>query len=183
MAFNLKDSPFPLGNTDEQIRQNPKTCSTCLNLYPGSAYSAVPRQGIWFHEGSSANAKRAAEHEDMGEAPAWAGKYRIDFASWEVQAYLTDIRDSAVRGCVSCLLLQEAVTKLSKGNLKFDDPALLLNVVFCRGNVLNIYVSRGNPIEEQDGDFFSPWETEDVQEFVAAYQLYTLPGKFCMCPK
>ncbi|KAL6407071.1 hypothetical protein AUP68_09897 [Ilyonectria robusta] len=179
MAFDLKDSPFPLGDTHEQIRQNPKTCSTCLNLYPGSAYSAVPRQGIWFHEGSAANAKRAAEHEDIGEAPAWAGKYRIDFASWEVQAYLTDIRDSAVRGCVSCLLLQEAVTKLSKGNLKFDDPALLLNVVFCKGNVLDIYVSRGNPAEEQDGDFFSPWETEDVQEFVAAYQLYTLPGAPC----
>lgn len=79
---------------------------------------------------------------------------------------------------MSCLLLKEAVTKLSKGDLKFDDPALLLNVVFCRVNVLNIYVSRGNPTEEQDGDFFSPWETEDVQEFVAAYQLYTLPGKF-----
>ncbi|KAF7558234.1 hypothetical protein G7Z17_g193 [Cylindrodendrum hubeiense] len=176
MAFDLKESPFPLGDADEQIRKNPKTCHICLNLYPGSAYSAVPRQGVWFHEASSAvNAKHAAEHEDIGEAPAWAGKYRTDFASWEVQAYLTDIRDSAAQGCVSCLLLQEAVTKLSNGNLKLDDAGLLLNVVFCKGNVMRIQVSRGNPVEEEDGDFFSPWETEDVLEFVTGYELYTLP--------
>ena len=126
---------------------------------------------------SSGIAKRAADLGDIGEAPAWAGKHRIDFASWEVEAYLTDIRDSAKSGCVSCFLLQELLTKASHGEVKFDDAALLLHAVFCKGNIMRMNIFRGEKAEEDEGDFLSPWGLEEVTEWVAGYELYTLPGK------
>ncbi|CAM1507525.1 Fc.00g071660.m01.CDS01 [Cosmosporella sp. VM-42] len=182
-SLYLTESPFPAGDTAYEIRTHPKMCHTCLNLYPGSTYSAVPRKGVWMHDTSSAgNAKRASELGDIGEAPAWAGKYRIDFASWEVEAYLTEIRDSAKGGCVSCLLLQEVLTKASGGEVDFDDGALLLHLVFCKGNIMRVNIFRGEEVEEDDDDFISPWETEDVSEWVAGFELYTLPGAPCPWP-
>ncbi|KAF7562672.1 hypothetical protein G7046_g1498 [Stylonectria norvegica] len=179
----LTKSPVPLGDTEHELRRDPLVCHVCLNLSPGPASTSLPRPGVWMHEtGGSLNAQRAAALGDNGVAPGWAGRLRNDFSSFEIEAYLTDIRDSAKAGCISCLLLVTALTKLSGGAVSFDNVCLLLRVVFCKGNVLRISLYQGAEPEEDAGDFFSPWETTELGDLVGQFELYTLPGAKCPWP-
>lgn len=129
-----------------------------------------------------ANAKRAAQNEDIGEPPTWAGPHRIDFTSWEVEARLVEIRDAAAQGCVTCVLLKEAMIKATAGKADFDDGTLSLALILCRGNALRVRLLRGEEPEDDDDEdgFFSPFEEPSWTEFIGSYELYTLPGKLAM---
>ncbi|KAM0429640.1 hypothetical protein ACHAPT_006245 [Fusarium lateritium] len=172
-SLNLTEPPFPLGNTEDEIRRDPKLCRTCWNLYGGSATTAVPLPGISMHEHSGfTNAARAAKEGHADKAPIWASSGRIDYASWEINIYLLDIPASVSSGCASCLLLTEALTKLTNGTLDFEDPELWLDIVFCKGNAMRVKLVRGDPPDEFD--MFSSGQGSDW-DLIQAYELYTLP--------
>src|SRR5688572_19156136 len=136
-SLDLKSPPYPIGDTDDEIRMDPKLCRVCWNLYPGSASSALPLAGIAMHENAGTrNSLKAAEAGNLEKAPTWAGQGRIDYTSWEIKVYLPDVPGSAMEGCVSCSLLQDILIKLNKGKLDCSDPELWLEIVFCKGNVL-----------------------------------------------
>ncbi|KAM5356542.1 hypothetical protein ACJ41O_003188 [Fusarium nematophilum] len=176
-SLHLSESPLPQGDTEDEIRRDPKLCRTCWNLYGGSATTAVPLPGIAMHEHSgSINAARAAKRGDIGEPSSWAGPGRVDYASWEIEVYLPDVADSVASGCVTCLMLKEVLTKLTKGTLDFKDPALWLVIVFCNGNVARAKLIRGEPPEEDDFEFLTP-NSGLEWDLVAVYELYTLPGR------
>lgn len=176
-SLNLKNPPYPTGDTDDEIRKDRKLCRVCWNLYPGSASSALPLAGIAMHENSgSINSVRAAEAGNLEAAPTWAGHGRIDYASWGIRIYLPDIPGSAVGGCVSCWLLQEMLTKLNRGNLDCSDPELWLEIVFCKGNVMRLNLIRGSPPED-DFDMFSSGGDSSEGDIVESYEIYTLPGR------
>ncbi|KAF4983467.1 hypothetical protein FZEAL_1196 [Fusarium zealandicum] len=180
-SLHLKEPPYPLGDTETEIRKDPKICRTCWNLYGGSASTAVPLPGIAMHENSgSINAQRAAKLGDIGEPSSWAGRGRADYASWEINVYLSEVPASAALGCVSCLLLKEALSKLTKGTLDFGDSELWLVIVFCKGNAMRVNVVRGNPPDDDFDIFGSSNEIE--KETLEAYELYTLPGSPCPWP-
>ncbi|GKU18943.1 unnamed protein product [Fusarium langsethiae] len=174
--------PYPTGDTEEEIRSDPKLCRVCWNLYPGSACSALPLAGISMHEHSgSINSIRAAEAGNLEAAPTWAGPGRIDFASWEIKVYLPDVPGSAAEGCASCSLLQEMLTNLNKGSLDCSDPELWIEIVFCKGNALRLNLIRGSPPED-DFDMFSSGGDSSEGDLLERYEIYTLPGSPCPWP-
>lgn len=174
-SLNLTESPFPLGDTEDEIRRDPKLCRTCWNLYAGSATTAVPLPGIAMHEHSGfTNAAKAAKEGNVDKAPTWASSGRIDYASWQIQVYLPDIPESRASGCVSCLLLTEVLNKLTNGTLDFHDPELWLEIIFCKGNAMRVKLVRGDPPD--DFDMFSDGQGGDW-DVIESYELYTLPGE------
>jgi hypothetical protein len=176
-SINLRNPPFPTGDTDDEIRNDPKLCRVCWNLYPGSAASALPLAGISMHENSGTiNSTKAAKAGTLEEAPNWAGHGRIDYASWEIKVYVPDIPGSVMGGCASCSLLQEMLTKLNKGNLDCSDPELWLEIVFCKGNALRVRLIRGSPPEEEF-DMFSSGGDNSEGDLIGNYEIYTLPGR------
>lgn len=128
------------------------------------------------HEHSGfTNAARATKEGHVDEAPTWASSGRIDYASWQIQVYLPDIPGSVASGCVSCLLLTEALNKLTNGTLDFQDPELWLDIVFCKGNAMRVKLVRGDPPDD-DFDMFSDGRGGNW-DVIEAYELYTLPGE------
>lgn len=126
------------------------------------------------HENSgSINADRAAKLGNMDPAPTWAGPGRSDYTSWQINVYVLDMSDSVAAGCASCILLKEALAKLTQGKLDFSDPELWLEIIFCKGNVLRVNLVRGDPPD--DFDIFSSGFSENWN-IIEAYELYTLPG-------
>ncbi|KAM0558288.1 hypothetical protein ACHAPJ_004982 [Fusarium lateritium] len=179
-SLNLQRLPYPPGDTEDDIRRDPKLCRTCWNLYGGSASTAVPLAGIAMHENSgSINADRAAKAGNLDEAPAWAGRGRIDYASWQISVYAPDIPGSVAGGCASCLLLQEVLTKLTQGTLDCNDPELWLDIIFCKGNALRMNTIRGSPPE--DFDMFSVGGGAEG-DVIESYEIYNLPGSPCPWP-
>ncbi|KAM5517208.1 het domain-containing protein [Fusarium oxysporum f. sp. phaseoli] len=180
-SLNLKRTPYPTGDTEDDIRKDPILCRTCWNLYGGSTATAVPLAGIAMHENSgSINANRAATAGNLDEAPAWAGRGRIDYASWQISVYLPDIPGTVARGCPSCFLLQEILTKLTKGALDCNDPELWLDIVFCKGNVLRMKLIRGSPPD--DFDMFSSGGGSTDGDLLESFEIYTMPGSPCPWP-
>ncbi|KAF4451150.1 hypothetical protein F53441_5849 [Fusarium austroafricanum] len=180
-SLNLKEPPYPTGETEDNIRLDPKLCRICWNLYPGSACTAIPLAGIAMHENSgSINAARAAKAGNLEEAPAWTGSGRIDYTSWQISLYLPDIPGSA-GDCATCLLLQEVLTKLTKGTVDLNDPELWLDLIFCKGNVLRMALIRGSPPDEEF-DMFSSGGGNAEGVMIEAYEIYTLPGSPCPWP-
>ncbi|KAM0354255.1 hypothetical protein ACHAPU_001299 [Fusarium lateritium] len=181
VSLNLTRQPYPVGNTEEEIRKDPTLCRICWNLYGGSASTAVPLAGISMHEHSGfSNAARVAEAGNLEAASAWAGRGRIDYASWEISIYLPDIPGSVLGGCASCLLLQEVLTKVTQGALKFNDAELWLEAVFCKRNVLRVKLIRGSPPD--DFDMFSSGGGSTDGELLESYEIYTLPESLCPWP-
>ncbi|KAF4467991.1 TOL [Fusarium albosuccineum] len=183
-SLHLCEPPYPLGDTENDIRKDPKLCRTCWNLYGGSANTAIPLAGIAMHEHTGPrNAARAAQRGDnVDQASAWAGPGRIDYASWEINVILSEVPDAIKGGCVSCLLLYEALTKLTKGALDLGDPELWLIINFCKGDVMTLKLLRGGlPVYF---DMFSDSAASDTtdRELVEVYYLYTLPGSPCPWP-
>jgi hypothetical protein len=130
------------------------------------------------HENSgSINAARAAQTGNLEKAPTWGGQGRIDYASWQISIYLPDIPGSASGGCPSCLLLQQILTKLTKGTLNCNDPELWLEIVFCKGNVLRIKLIRGSAPDDDAFDMFSSGGGNTDGVLLESYEIYTLPGK------
>ena len=174
-SLNLTKPPFPLGDTEDEIRRDPKLCRTCWNLYAGSATTAVPLPGISMHEHSGfTNAAKATKEGHVDKAPTWASSGRIDYASWQIQVYLPDIPESRASGCVSCLLLTEVLNKLTNGTVNFQDPELWLEIIFCKGNAMRVKLVRGDPPD--DFDMFSDGQGGDW-DVIEGYELYTLPGE------
>ncbi|KAF5025124.1 hypothetical protein F66182_2825 [Fusarium sp. NRRL 66182] len=174
VSLNLRQLPYPLGKTEDDIRSDPRLCRICWNLYGGSASTAIPLAGIAMHENSgSINAARAAKAGNLDEAPDWAGRGRIDYASWEISIYLPDMPGSAAGACTSCLLLHQVLMKLTKGTLDCSDLELWLKVVFCKGNVLRVNLIRGSPPD--DFDMFSASGGAEG-EVIESNEIYTLPG-------
>ncbi|KAH7198515.1 heterokaryon incompatibility protein-domain-containing protein [Fusarium flagelliforme] len=181
-SLDLKSPPYPMGDTDDGIRKDPKLCRVCWNLYPGSASSALPLAGIAMHENAGTrNSLKAAKAGNLEKAPTWAGQGRIDYTSWEIKVYLPDVPGSAMEGCVSCSLLQDILTKLNKGKLDCSDPELWLEMVFCKGNVLRARLVRGSPPED-DFDMFSSGGDSSEGVLLETYEIYTLPGSPCPWP-
>lgn len=175
-SLNLQRTPYPTGDTEDDIRKDPTLCGTCWNLYAGSTATVVPLAGIAMHENSgSINAGRAATAGNLDEAPAWAGRGRIDYASWHISVYLPDVPGTVARGCPSCFLLQVILMKLTKGSVDLNDPELWLDVVFCKGNVLRMKLIRGSPPD--DFDMFSSGGGSADGEVLESFEIYTLPGK------
>ncbi|KAM0317022.1 hypothetical protein ACHAPQ_011156 [Fusarium lateritium] len=182
-SLNLKRQPFPSGDTDEDIRVDQTLCRTCWNLYGGSASTAVFLGSISMHENSgSINAARAAQAGDLEKAPTWGGLGRIDYASWQISINLPDIPGSASGGCLSCLLLQQILTKLAKGTLNWNDPELWLEIVFCKGNVMRIKLIRGSAPDDDAFDMFSSGSGSTDGVLLELYEIYTLPGSPCPWP-
>ncbi|KAF9772597.1 hypothetical protein IL306_009687 [Fusarium sp. DS 682] len=173
-SLNLKRPPYPTGDTEDDIRKDPTLCRTCWNLYGGSTATAVPLAGIAMHENSgSINAAKAAKAGDLDEAPAWAGRGRIDYASWQISVYLPDVPGTVARGCPSCFLLQELLMKLTQGAVDCNDPELWLDIVFCKGNALRMKLIRGSPPD--DFDMFSSGGGSTDGDVIESYEIYTLP--------
>lgn len=122
------------------------------------------------------SANKAARREDLGDSYTHEGTNRIKYLSWAFEAYLVELRDSAAQGCITCLLLMDALTKLTKGDIDFDDTSLFIIVIFFRSTVLRIRLVRGDELEEDEFDFV-PWEESEVKEILGYYELYTLHGK------
>lgn len=176
-TFHLKESPLPLGEHYQEIRKHPKTCYVCYNLHSESAYSVYPKQRLRMNQNFLAeSANKAARREGLGDYFSYEGANRIKYLSWAFEAYLVEIRDSASEGCITCLLLMEALIKLTTGDIDFDDASLFILVVFFRSTVLRIRLVRGDELEEDEFDFV-PWEESTVKEILGHYELYTLPGK------
>ncbi|RSL65987.1 hypothetical protein CEP53_003525 [Fusarium sp. AF-6] len=179
-SLNLTEPPFPLGDTEDEIRRDPKLCRTCWNLYAGSATTAVPLPGISMHEHSGfTNAAKATKEGHVDKAPTWASSGRIDYASWQIQVYLPDIPGSVASGCASCLLLTEVLNKLTNGTVDFQDPERWLEIIFCKGNAMRVKLVKGDPPD--DFDMFSDGQGGDW-DVIEAYELYTLPGSPCPWP-
>src|SRR5688500_13904888 len=106
-SLDLKSPPYPIGETDDEIRMDPKLCRVCWNLYPGSASSALALAGIAMHDNAGTrNSLRAAEAGNLEKALTWAGQGSIDYTSWEITVYLPAVLGSAMEGFVYCSLLQ-----------------------------------------------------------------------------
>lgn len=183
MDLVLREDPVPSGDTESEIRKNPKVCSTCWNLHPGSALWPAGLGIVSMHTESGAhNANRLAKTRDIGRPPAWAGEIsRLDYTSFTFYAKLTDVHASAL-SCDTCRILVVAVTKLSEGKADWEDPLMQLDIVFCKDTVLWISLQRDNNQGEVDfSEVFSdlqqydePWTTE----LIATWDLYLLFGKF-----
>lgn len=174
-SLNLQEMPYPLGNTEDDIKKDPKLCRTCWNLYGGSVYTAVGLAYVAMHEHSgSINAAKAAKAGNLDNAPAWAGISRIDYASWQIGVYVLDIPRSIAGGCPSCLLLQQALAKLTNGTFDCSNSKLWLDIIICKGNVLRVNLIRGSSPDKSDMLSFG---VGAVGDFIESYEIYTLPGK------
>lgn len=175
--FHLKESPLPQGEHYAVIRKHPKTCYVCYNLHSESAYSIYPKQRLRMNPNFLVeSANKAAGREGLGDSFSYEGANRIKYLSWAFEAYLVELRDSAAQGCITCLLLMEALIKLTKEDIDFNDASLFIIVVFFRSTVLRIRLVRGDELEEDEFDFV-PWEESEVKEILGHYELYTLHGK------
>lgn len=201
--LKLRRPPFPSASYVRDIVKDPSMCGVCCNLYPGTAFSLIPRIDIVMHESSgtwnqwyalkaidttvnqktpnrSGNRHHITEDEDV---PSWAGTSRIDLASWQFTASLPDIANAAHEGCPSCQLLKYGIQGLVRGKVPFDDVDLSLVIVFCKGNVLNATVVRLEPSEESDESIppvygFEDSSARNILQWLDTFEFYTLPSKF-----
>ncbi|KAH8810760.1 heterokaryon incompatibility protein-domain-containing protein [Xylogone sp. PMI_703] len=190
----LRKTPCP-GNIDDwkDIVKDPCFCHVCCNLFAGSAYSISPRPDIFMHESTgfeNAKAKERKAYEqgvvnDGVNVPEWAGKYRIDFASWQFTAGSTDLRSRADDGCPSCWILLNGILRLNETFLsetKIENGQDFEAVfVFCKENVLRALIY---PVEEDAAD--SMFGLMDAPERtgspVMCCEFYTLPDAPCPWP-
>jgi len=182
----LQKSPYPSNFADhiKAIRQDPSFCSTCCNLFPGSAYSLAPRPDIYYHEhtgienATAAAGKRSDESsgtENAEVVPTWAGISRLDYASWRFTARFADVVERAEEGCASCQVLQQGVEGLDFKAVQNGEVYLEMDIVFCLGDVLRVTIYRGEG--EDDVDIFGDVSEHKDREFVANLEFYTLAGR------
>ena len=187
----LRQAAYPsdIGNWNS-IFKDPCFCPVCCNLFAGSAFRIIPRPDIYMHETTglkNAIAAKAKIHQgghdadEIDRVPEWAGKYRIDYASWQVSASSTDMKARAEEGCSSCWILLNGIRRLSdesppelkiKYELNFE-----AEIVFCKGDVLRVLVYRMEEAAMADsmlGFMDAQGRTEPAIMFC---EFYTLPSK------
>lgn len=177
--LNLDSLPFPLGKTDEDARRDPVLCTTCFNIHPTSARTAVLGPQIRMHERSNWDgAIRAAQLIDgVKETDRVVLEATIPkLVSWNVEINVVDMAKSS-SGCATCFLLKEALAKVYNGVVNLDDSSLFLDVVFCEKIALRIGVKR-EP-EDEEGEILLPWEHRTLEPVAGleTFELYTLPGE------
>lgn len=113
--------------------------------------------------------------------PEWAGKYRADYASWQVLASSTDMEAQAEKGCSSCWILLNGIRRLNdesppelklKCGLDFE-----AEIVFCKGNVLRVQVYRMEEVVMADSMFGFMDARGRTERAIMFCEFYTLPGK------
>ncbi|KAH8736879.1 heterokaryon incompatibility protein-domain-containing protein [Ilyonectria robusta] len=176
--LNLDSLPFPLGKTDEDARRDPILCTTCFNIHPSSARTAVLSPQIRMHERSNWDgAIRAAQLIDgVKETDRLVLEATLPkLVSWNVEINVVDMSRSS-SGCATCYLLKEALRKVYNGVLNLDDSSLFLDVVFCEKIALRIGVKR-EP-EDEESEILLLWEHRTLEPVAGleTFELYTLPG-------
>lgn len=177
----LHGPPFPQGHTEKEIRKDPLRCHICCNLFPGSACSLFPRKDIFVSEYSgiiNARASAALNQEREERVPQWAGTSRLDWSAWQFSARLIDVAQEAQKGCTSCFILRAGIEGLADDAVSFEDADLEMDIVFCRGNVMRLWVNRMSQASEDDDNLFGALITEasKPEEQLIACEFYTLPG-------
>lgn len=179
--LNLDFLPFPLGEASEDVRRDPILCTTCFNIHPSSARTAILSPQIRMHERSNWDgAIRAAQLVDgIKETDRHVLEATLPkLVSWNVEINVVDMSRSS-SGCATCFLLKEALTKIYNGVVKLDDSSLFLDVVFCEKTALRIRVKQEPEPEDEGGEILLPWEHRTLEPVAGleTFELYTLPGE------
>lgn len=191
MAFadvTLKRHAYPIDDSDAcgtSIREDHAFCPVCCNLSPGSASSLLPREDIQMHANSGVENALVAREKGPSDGkhvvPAWAGISRCDYASWQISAALEDVIDASGSGCPSCSLLFAGLVYSADGSFAFDDPLIKLNIMFCVGDVLRVWLYRDHFDDEEEigifGDLNLGAEVREHEDLLSV-EFYTLEGGF-----
>jgi hypothetical protein len=118
----------------------------------------------------------------------WPDSIGLDYVAWQFTARALDVRDGAKGGCKSCEVLQKGVELLGKREW-FEDERMSLQVIFCHGRVMRVYIMQMDAVEEEDGDDedgmfsgFGGMETSLTGEVLEILEFYTLTGKPAQVP-
>ena len=190
---------------DRQLQQHPEFCHVCCNFSADCVGVLFPRFGTliaWNLGPPSWEIQRRNVDSEHGQGTfdrinrSYIGPGDIqyvkdrwpDYTSCSIQARFDDIYRKARDGCASCHLLRTAVEEVAaqqdidlKTTLASDH--VMLELVFCRGDVLTVSVKivdeasandDGYDILEGSGFYGEP-AREEKSLFV--FECYTLPGK------
>lgn len=181
MRFDLHRAPIPTGSTEREIRADPAMCGVCLNLHPGTAFTALPREGLWVHDSTGwRNAREAEAAGTLAPASELTGRYQMDYTSWETEANLIDMASAASAGCSSCALIIAVVERMGGGSISVGDASVRVVITFCRGLAMRVAVERTTNGPAGDGwdSLAHIWDdalVEDPgQEHLFGFELYTL---------
>lgn len=133
-AFPQNDPSVNASAYITALRKDPTFCAACCNLFPGSASVILGLGRVFCHETFGIrNPKEAVNRsEDDGTSPDWAGKSRVDYASWQITTSLVDVAMSAEKGCPSCYVLMAGIEGLEFDGIVSSDASLDLIIVSAR---------------------------------------------------
>ncbi|KPM41464.1 hypothetical protein AK830_g5076 [Neonectria ditissima] len=157
-------------------------CVSCYNLYPTVLSLIAPLGGVTMNDVRDETMERESPFEPTLGSREWFTWSSSYFQTYQIQKSLPEIAATAASGCVTCMLLKDAITRLTSSTVAFDNPLLFAELLLCRGHALTLLIARGTEGDDEDDMLFPSFGPKETVSVAGPYQLYTTLDSPCPWP-